>query len=86
MFTSTVISALVFAAMFVVVLPLLLWLLTMIQSSKPTHYVRLDMVDLSLTAKEYRKLLASGDIRYPLNWTPCIKGKTGWLIVNCTRG
>lgn len=86
MFTSTQTAALIFIVMFVVVLPLVLWLLTVIERVRPTHYVRLDMVDLSLTTKEYRLLLASGEIRYPLNWTPCVRGKTGWIVVNCARG
>lgn len=39
---------------------------------KPTHYVRLDMIDLAFTANQYQMYLESRDIRNPSAWTPCI--------------
>ncbi|MCP4279756.1 MAG: hypothetical protein GY776_07075 [Alteromonas sp.] len=49
---------------------------------EPTHYVRLDMVDLAFTAKSFHKAVANYDLANPHLFIPCIKILGSWVVVD----
>ena len=54
--------------------------LLVLAMAKPTHYARLDMVDLTFTATEYNALLKAGDVRHPARFTP-VRYVLGFTLV-----